>query len=356
MHNQRQSPFSECDLLCRAYIQLPFRTPGIQLKQYFFQLAWAPGKGMKDKQWKDYWDVELGVSYIPIDRLDPQVDMAALEEGGMFDDETMPDWMKTMRGVAPQAVQQQQQFIPVPEGVPPQQTIVAPVVTDPSHIPIPGAFPPIGLPPGLPPVMPPPGLGAGLLPGLPRFGLPPPTAQLTAPPPGFPGFDVSQPPPGLPLIPPKPFESQGGGGMENMNIDDGNEEQGGRGFNNRDRRRESRWGGGGSSENGSENSGDLASRLRNLAGMQEGPPQHGGPPRNGPPHGGPLHGGPPLGGPPHVGSPFEGPPIGGPPHGPGGPKSLLDMPDIPKPEGLSENAPGGPQDMGKSEKNLCYND
>ena len=26
--------------------------------------------------------------------------MAELEEGGMFDEDTMPDWMKTMRGVA----------------------------------------------------------------------------------------------------------------------------------------------------------------------------------------------------------------------------------------------------------------
>ena len=47
---------------------------------HLFQLAWAPGKGMKDKQWKEYWEVDLGVSYIPIDKLDPQVDMAALEE------------------------------------------------------------------------------------------------------------------------------------------------------------------------------------------------------------------------------------------------------------------------------------
>jgi hypothetical protein len=28
---------------------------------------------MKDKQWKDYWDIDLGVSYIPISKLDPQV-------------------------------------------------------------------------------------------------------------------------------------------------------------------------------------------------------------------------------------------------------------------------------------------
>ena len=36
-------------------------------------LAWAPGKAMKDKQWKDYWDLDLGCSYIPIEKLDPQV-------------------------------------------------------------------------------------------------------------------------------------------------------------------------------------------------------------------------------------------------------------------------------------------
>ena len=28
---------------------------------------------MKDKQWKDYWDLDLGCSYIPIEKLDPQV-------------------------------------------------------------------------------------------------------------------------------------------------------------------------------------------------------------------------------------------------------------------------------------------
>ena len=71
------------------------------LHSFTFQLAWAPGKQMKDKQWKDYWDVDLGCSYIPIDKLDPQVDMSALEEGGMFDEDTMPEWMKSMRGVAP---------------------------------------------------------------------------------------------------------------------------------------------------------------------------------------------------------------------------------------------------------------
>ena len=52
---------------------------------------------MKDKQWKDYWDVSLGVSYIPLDKLDPQVDLVALEDGGHFDEDTMPEWMKNSR-------------------------------------------------------------------------------------------------------------------------------------------------------------------------------------------------------------------------------------------------------------------
>jgi hypothetical protein len=30
---------------------------------------------MKEKQWKDYWDVELGVSYIPYDKLDANVNL-----------------------------------------------------------------------------------------------------------------------------------------------------------------------------------------------------------------------------------------------------------------------------------------
>ena len=45
-----------------------FRLHGKQIT-----LTWAPGKGMKDKQWKDYWDLDLGCSYIPIEKLDPQV-------------------------------------------------------------------------------------------------------------------------------------------------------------------------------------------------------------------------------------------------------------------------------------------
>lgn len=57
-------------------------------------VSWAAGKGVKSKEWKDFWDLELGVSYIPCDRLDRTTDFAALEEGGMFDEDTIPTWMK----------------------------------------------------------------------------------------------------------------------------------------------------------------------------------------------------------------------------------------------------------------------
>ena len=95
---------------------------------------------MKDKQWKEYWEVDLGVSYIPIDKLDPQVDMAALEEGGMFDEDTMPDWMRTMRGVATNA--NAPAGVPAPAGTPTNALAPAPASTAPQFIPVPEGLPP----------------------------------------------------------------------------------------------------------------------------------------------------------------------------------------------------------------------
>ncbi|CAG9856507.1 unnamed protein product [Phyllotreta striolata] len=57
-------------------------------------LAWAPGKGVKGKDLKDYWEGDLGVSYIPYAKLKPDIDIDMLEDGGMIDEETMPAWMK----------------------------------------------------------------------------------------------------------------------------------------------------------------------------------------------------------------------------------------------------------------------
>lgn len=57
-------------------------------------ISWAAGKGVKSKEWKDFWDLELGVTYIPWKNLDESTDFDTLEEGGMFDEDSMPNWMK----------------------------------------------------------------------------------------------------------------------------------------------------------------------------------------------------------------------------------------------------------------------
>ncbi|KAG5679948.1 hypothetical protein PVAND_009483 [Polypedilum vanderplanki] len=57
-------------------------------------LSWAAGKGVKGKEWKDYFDQTLGVTYIPYSKLTHTTDFEALEEGGMYDEETLPTWVK----------------------------------------------------------------------------------------------------------------------------------------------------------------------------------------------------------------------------------------------------------------------
>ena len=57
----------------------------------WLQVAWAPGRGVKDKVYKEYWDVESGVSYLP----HPVVLSAggsaqSLSDGGWVDPSTVP--------------------------------------------------------------------------------------------------------------------------------------------------------------------------------------------------------------------------------------------------------------------------
>lgn len=51
---------------------------------------------MKGKEYKDYWEVDQGVSYIPWSKLSRDIDLDLLEEGGMIDEESFPDWLKGM--------------------------------------------------------------------------------------------------------------------------------------------------------------------------------------------------------------------------------------------------------------------
>lgn len=54
------------------------------------QLAWAPGKGVKGREYKEYFDTEQGVTFIPWSKLGTNVDLQTLSEGSWIDPETVP--------------------------------------------------------------------------------------------------------------------------------------------------------------------------------------------------------------------------------------------------------------------------
>lgn len=62
----------------------------LKLQGNLIKVAWAPGKGMKGKEFKDFWDVDLGVSYIPYENVHENADLELVEEGGMLDEDTIP--------------------------------------------------------------------------------------------------------------------------------------------------------------------------------------------------------------------------------------------------------------------------
>ena len=231
---------------------------------------------MKDKQWKDYWDVSLGVSYISLEKIDPQTDLVELEEGGMFDEDTMPDWMKNIRSGANKPAPQT--LIPDALGMPLQAHGVDPALMAALPTGPPPGVPPFGLPPGMPPpgaglLVPPAGAPVMLPPGMMaphRFGPPPPHGAPHGFPPG--ALDTSQPPPGMrmPFPPPNVVPNVEGQGDIEMEIEDQDEprdqNRGPKGGPPQGGGRGSRWG---NKENNDDN---VQNRLRNLAGNAGGPP------------------------------------------------------------------------------------
>lgn len=51
------------------------------------QIAWALNKGIKP-EYKSCWDVELGVTYIPWNKVKTE-DLESFREGGMLDSDTL---------------------------------------------------------------------------------------------------------------------------------------------------------------------------------------------------------------------------------------------------------------------------
>ncbi|XP_037025420.1 SR-related and CTD-associated factor 4 isoform X2 [Bradysia coprophila] len=153
------------------------------LKNYKLQgrpimISWAAGKGVKGKEWKDYWDLDTGISYIPYNKLSNSTDFESLEEGGMFDEDSMPAWLKEK---LKSSAQKKDPLLPMDPSQMFQMNMTGRVDTTqppPSGQMIPGMqmVPPFMGP--VPRLMTPMGLMApNLVPGL-SIGVPPPTMMI----------------------------------------------------------------------------------------------------------------------------------------------------------------------------------
>ncbi|XP_042312046.1 SR-related and CTD-associated factor 4 isoform X2 [Sceloporus undulatus] len=197
---QRQDAYRALQKLSRG---------NFKVNQKSIKIAWALNKGIKP-DYKQYWDVELGVTYIPWGKVKPE-DLESCCEGGMLDNETLsPEWKGIPKKSENQGAQNggagsgdtahNEQTLPVsktlsvqmPVPIPTPITMPPPQV--PPHQPGPPMVGTLQPPTFTPPLgMPPPGFGPGV---------PPP------PPPPFlrPGFSPMHLPPGfLPPGPPPPI-------------------------------------------------------------------------------------------------------------------------------------------------------
>lgn len=70
----------------------------LKLNGSHIRMAWAPGKGFKEyKKFKDFWEVDVGASFIPYSKIDSSIDFDTLEEGGVIDEDSMSIEMRETR-------------------------------------------------------------------------------------------------------------------------------------------------------------------------------------------------------------------------------------------------------------------
>uniref|UniRef100_A0A671RRM0 Protein SCAF8-like n=1 Tax=Sinocyclocheilus anshuiensis TaxID=1608454 RepID=A0A671RRM0_9TELE len=158
---------------------------GICLNMFHcLQIAWALNKGVK-QEYKQFWDVDLGVTCIPWEKVKLD-DLDDFAEGGMIDQETVNNEWESQRNTET-AKETQNQAVTAETSTAsstPSEAFTQLVTMMPMQIPVAQTVPAVGLVPPSFPVnmaMPPPG-----------FGPPPPFLRA--------GFNVSQPPPGTWLI------------------------------------------------------------------------------------------------------------------------------------------------------------
>lgn len=180
-----------CAYICMVHRQDAYRalqklsTGSYKIGSKVIKIAWALNKGVK-QEYKQFWDVDLGVSYIPWEKVKLD-DLDDFAEGGMIDQETVNSEWEAQKNVEA-AKESQSQSVTAEASTTnsaPSEAFTQPVTMMPLPIPVAQTVPAVGLvPPSFPVTMamPPPG-----------FGHPPPFLRA--------GFNASQPPPGFMATP-----------------------------------------------------------------------------------------------------------------------------------------------------------
>ncbi|KAF7704024.1 SR-related and CTD-associated factor 8 [Silurus meridionalis] len=175
-----------CAYICMVHRQDAYRarqklsTGSYKIGSKVIKIAWALNKGVK-QEYKQFWDVDLGVTYIPWEKVKLD-DLDGFAEGGMIDQETVNSEWEAQKNTEAPKEPQVQPVTPESNAVsaPQNETFTQPVTMMPVQIPVAQTVPTVSLVPPAFPVsmtMPPPGFG-------------PPPSFLRA------GFNASQPPPG----------------------------------------------------------------------------------------------------------------------------------------------------------------
>ncbi|XP_077588198.1 SR-related and CTD-associated factor 8 [Stigmatopora nigra] len=200
-----------CAFICMVHRQDAYRarqklsTGSCKIGSKVIKIAWALNKGVK-QEYKQFWDVDLGVSYIPWEKVKVD-DLPGFAEGGIIDQETVNEEWDTAKNSEGAKDVLSQPSSTETTAMNSQSENYSQVPMMPVQLPVPQAVPgAVGmLPPNFPVNMsiPPPG-----------YGPPPPFLRPT--------FNASQPPPGYlqaaqtaamaaappPLVPPPVSTSQ----------------------------------------------------------------------------------------------------------------------------------------------------
>ncbi|XP_029982894.1 SR-related and CTD-associated factor 8 isoform X2 [Sphaeramia orbicularis] len=177
-----------CAYICMVHRQDAYRarqklsTGSFKIGSKIIKIAWALNKGVK-QEYKQFWDVDLGVTYIPWEKVKLD-DLDGFAEGGIIDQETVNDeWEAAKNAESAKEVASQPVSTETTAASNTQtETYSQQVTMMPVQLPVAQAVPgAVGL---VPPTFP---VSMGIPP--PGYGPPPPFIRA--------GFNASQPPPGF---------------------------------------------------------------------------------------------------------------------------------------------------------------